>query len=96
MRKGRWRCKVNRGGAEYLQNEKAEGEGEESENDPQRHGNDQAACLQSGALKVQRGEKPDFCSSAFFFVLPALLPSPPSPPSFSNFPEDGGACLPGT
>lgn len=44
----------------------------------------------SGALKVQRGKK-------LISVLRIFLcPSSPHPPHFSNFPEDGGACLPGT
>lgn len=60
-----------------------------------------------GALKVQKRRKKTLISvppppfSLSFqpsLLLPLLLlrASPPSFPPFSNFPEDGGACLAGT
>lgn len=46
---------------------------------------------------LQNRKKNVFYSSAYFFVPPALPPPPLlQPPTLSNFPEDGGACLPGT
>ena len=94
-----------RGGAEFMANAKRR-DTKTQKQVKMTHGGDMPrAPLKKSQelLRFREEEKPDFCSSAFLFVLPVLPPPPPSPPppppsppSFSNFPEDGGACLPGT